>query len=172
MDLVVVILRLIHIVCGVFWAGTLMFVAIFLEPSVRAAGPNGASVMKGLLDRGYLTVMPVVAGLTILSGIDLMRRASGGFAGAWFASRLGLTLTIGAVAALIAFIIGVGVMRPAVLRVGRLLGAANDVSDASTKESYMKQVAALRRRTMLAGRWVAAFLAVSVVTMAVARYLG
>ncbi len=171
MDVAAVILRLIHIVCGVFWAGALLFVAIFLEPSVREAGPKGASVMQGIVRRGFLTVTPVVAGLTILSGIDLMRRVSGGFTPGWFGTPSGLTLTVGAAAAFIGFGIGVGVMRPSVLRVGRLVKAAEEATDTSTKEGLLAQVGMLRRRTMLAGRWVAALLTLSVVTMAIARYL-
>ena len=33
------VLRLVHIVFGVFWVGAAFFLAMFLEPSIRAAGP-------------------------------------------------------------------------------------------------------------------------------------
>lgn len=172
MDVGVVVLRLIHISCGVFWAGTLVFVALFLEPSVREAGPNGASVMQGLMRRRFLTVMPIVAALTILSGIDLLRRASAGFAGAWFGSPQGVTLTAGAVAAVVAFAIGLGIMRPAVLRVGKLVQEAQHAADLSVKGALQAQVEGLRRRARRGGRWVAVLLTVAVITMAAARYLG
>ncbi len=51
MDLEMVAMRLIHIGLGVFWAGAIFFIVLFLEPSVRAAGPDGARVMQGLQQR-------------------------------------------------------------------------------------------------------------------------
>lgn len=168
----IVWLRLIHIVCGVYWAGTLIFVATMLEPSVRAAGPAGGGVMAALIHRRFLTTTPIVAALTILSGIDLMRRVSAGFEAAWFSSSVGATLTTGAVAAVIAFIIGVGIMRPAALRVGQLAQKAPGATDAAAAEELQSAMAMLRQRSALAGRAVAALLTVTVAAMAVARYLG
>jgi len=165
-------LRLIHILCGVFWAGTLIFIPVFLEPSVREAGPGGAGVMKALMRRRFLNIMPVVAGLTILSGVDLMRRASGGFAPAWFTAPYGVTLTVGSAAALIAFVIGVGIMRPTTLRVARLAGGLSETGDPAAKEAQQLTIGALQRRSRLAGRWVAVWLTVAVASMAIARYVG
>ncbi|MGH8622284.1 MAG: hypothetical protein ACRET3_09115, partial [Burkholderiales bacterium] len=82
-------LRLVHVVLGMFWAGTLIFVATFLNPAVRAAGPEGAPVMQRLQERGLLSVMPVVAALTILSGLALYWRLSGGLEPVWVRSRMG-----------------------------------------------------------------------------------
>jgi hypothetical protein len=171
MDVTVVLLRLIHILTGVFWAGTLIFFVTFLEPSVRDAGPGGAGVMQGLMRRHYLNIMPIIAGLTILSGADLMRRVSGGFAAEWFGSPLGMTLSVGSGAALVAFVIGVGVMRPAALRVGRLAKAAAETTEPAMQEARQAEIHGLRRRSMLAARWVAAMLTGAVACMAVARYV-
>jgi hypothetical protein len=166
-----ILLRLIHVLCGVFWAGTLLFVVTFLEPSVRAAGPDGARVMQAMLKRHYLMVMPLVAGLTILSGLDLLRRVSGGFSPVWFASGPGITLTIGSVASLIAFGIGMFIMRPANLQAGSLSQQAT-AAQGPERESILSRAQALRRRGTVSARWVAVLLALAVATMAVARYIG
>jgi len=118
MDVTVILLRLVHVLCGVFWAGALMFVVLFLEPSIRASGPEGAKVMRALIQRKYLNVIPIVGVLTILSGLWLMWIFSGGFAAAWFRSGAGMVLTLGSVTAFVAFMIGVHVLRPTVLRIG------------------------------------------------------
>ena len=65
------ILRLLHILTGVFWAGTIFFMVSYLEPSARAAGPDAAKVMGNIQKRGLMTVLPIMALLTILSGEDL-----------------------------------------------------------------------------------------------------
>lgn len=166
----VVLLRLVHILCGVYWAGALIFIATMLEPSIRAAGESGAGVMPALVHRRFLTIMPIIAALTILSGIDLMRRDSAGFSSEWFSSPLGATLTVGAALALVAFVIGVGVMRPTVLRMGRLAREAAQTPDGGG-EARQAEIAVLRRRSVLSGRAVAALLAATVIAMAIARYM-
>ncbi len=170
MDLEMVAMRLIHIGLGVFWAGAIFFIVLFLEPSVRAAGPDGGRVMQGIQQRKLLTILPVAAALTILSGIALYWRASVGFNADWMASRVGVSLTMGAVAAIVAFLIGVFVMRASTLEAGRLAAKAQQ-SEGDVQAALMTQVQALRVRDRTSARWVAALLAVAVATMAVARYL-
>ena len=68
MDPLLVMLRLLHVGLGVFWAGTIFFIVLYLEPSVRAAGPAGGAVMQGLQERRLMTVLPVVALLTLVTG--------------------------------------------------------------------------------------------------------
>jgi uncharacterized membrane protein len=171
MNAVVVLLRIIHIVCGVYWAGTLFFLATLLQPSVAEAGPEGGKVVQILMRRRFLEIVPIMALLTILSGVELYRQVSGGFSMAWISTRGGTTLTIGAVAALVAFTIGMSVLRPAAKRTGPLAQAAMQLPEGPERDEKMAEVQALRRRGALGGRWVAALLAVAVIGMAVARYV-
>jgi hypothetical protein len=166
-----VVLRLVHIFGGVFWAGTMIFIAILLEPSIRENGPDGGKVMTSLMRRGLLNIMPIVAILVILTGIELVRRASGGFAAEWFASPTGRALSLGMASAIVAFLFGVLVMRPAALKVAALSQSAAQLPAGAEKDGAMARIQALRGRTRLGGRIVATLLAISVVTMAVARYL-
>lgn len=171
MDPMMVLLRLLHIVLGVYWVGAIVFTALYLEPSVRAVGPPGGQVMAQLVKRGHLNVMPIVALITILTGIELYRRVSAGFQPAWIGSPRGMTLTVGAVTAIVAFAIGVFVMRASSLKAIALNQAAQQVSEGSDRESALAQVQRMRRRATLSLRWVAGLLGVSVAAMAVARYL-
>ena len=164
------LLRILHIVAGVYWAGAVFFFVTFLEPSLRDTGPDGGKVMGAMIRRGYMTAMPIMALITILSGIDLMRRVSGNFAGEWFATRPGMTLSTGAVAAVLALLIGVVVMRPTAVRIGALAAEAQGL-DGPARESRMAEAGALRDRARVVGRGVALLLVVSVVAMAAARYL-
>lgn len=164
-------LRLLHIVLGVFWAGTLIFIATFLNPAVRAAGPDGGRVMLRLQERGLLNIMPVVAAFTILSGLALYWRVSGGLQDVWVASRLGIAFAIGGVASIVAFVIGVFVMRSAALRVATLVPGLEQLPEGPARQARQAEIQLLRQRAAAATRWVAGFLAIAVVTMAVARYL-
>ena len=171
MDVLMVVMRLAHILLGVFWAGTFFFVVLFLEPSVRAAGPDGAKVMQGIMQRRFMTVMSVVASLTILSGLYMYDRVSGHMADGWVSTGLGMSLTIGAVASIVAFIIGLTVMRPATLAAGALMAQVSNDPNSASNEDKMAQVEALRLKARRGAKSVAHLLAVAVVTMAVARYL-
>ena len=146
MDPMMVLLRLLHVALGVYWAGTLIFTALYLEPSVRAAGPPGGQVMAQLIRRGHLNAMPAVALLTILAGIELYRRASAGFHPDWITSRQGMALTIGAATAILAFVIGVFVMRATSLRVVALVGAAQEVPEGPQRDSKLAEIQPLRRQ--------------------------
>lgn len=171
MDALMIVLRLLHVVLGVFWAGALFFLAWFLIPSVRDAGPDGAKVVQALQQRGFMNIVPAAALLTILSGVGLMWRVSAGFQPAWSRSPTGMALGIGAVAAIIGFGIGAGVMRPATLKAGALTQTLAQLTDASARATRTAEIQALRMRSARAARWVALFLMIAVATMAVARYL-
>ncbi|HTR21043.1 MAG TPA: hypothetical protein VMH88_09345 [Gemmatimonadales bacterium] len=154
-------LRLVHILLGVFWAGSLVFMAVFLEPSLRAAGPAGAPVMQQLAARRLLQIMPVVALVTILSGLRLMAIMSNGFTGEWMRSRSGTAYSVGAAAALLAFGMGILVMRPTMKRL-MLIGA--DPARASEAQ-------VLRLRSTRTGQIVAVLLTITAAAMAIGRYL-
>jgi hypothetical protein len=171
MDTTMVVLRLIHIFGGVFWAGTMIFVAVLLEPSIRENGPDGGKVQASLMRRGLLNIMPIVAILVMLTGIELVRRVSGGFTAEWFGSPTGRALSLGMASTIVAFLFGVLVMRPAATRLAALSQSAAQLPAGAEKESTMARIQALRGRTRLGGRIVASLLAISVVTMAIARYL-
>jgi hypothetical protein len=90
MNPLVAVLRLIHILVGVYWAGTIFFFVTFLEPSLRSLGPDGGKVMVRFFERGYLKLLPSVALVTILSGLWMLWIVSGEFDPAWMGSRVAL----------------------------------------------------------------------------------
>jgi len=148
--------RLIHIVVGVFWAGTIIFNAWLLAPTLRDLGPEGGKVMGGLAKRGMLTILPITGILTILSGFWLYWHASVGFSPDYMRSRPGMTYGLGMVATLIAFLIGILVVRPSIAK-------------AATAEPAVAQ--ALRQRAASSSVLVALLVSVTVICMAVGRYV-
>lgn len=169
MHLGMIILRILHIGLGVFWAGAMFFFVIWLEPSVRAIGPAGGALMAQLKQRGYLSWMPAIAAFTILSGLALYWLVGRGNP-TWMASPPAMTLGLGAVCAIVALIIGVSVMRPTALRV-LALGAAAMQADGPERDRLLAQMNPLRDRLRTAARWIAVLLALAVLAMATARYI-
>ena len=164
------VVRMLHILLGVFWAGTIFFLVIFLGPSLRAAGPDAAPVMRELLRRRFLDVIPVVAGLTILTGLILYWSLSGGMAAGWMRSPFGITLTVGGIASVLAFIIGVAGVRALTLRAAGMAAALASVPD-EERELIQAEIGRLRQRSASSARWVARLLIIAVAAMAVARYI-
>jgi len=162
MDVELIVLRLLHVAVGAFWVGSVLFVAIFLGPSVRAAGPAGGEVMRRLMERRFAQVIIIVAAVTVLSGLRLYWRMSSGFDPVWIGTPMGLCYTIGGIAAVIAFGIGLTVTLPAARRLGVVT---------KTIQGPTPELAALSKRMAIGARLTATLLAVTVILMAVARYV-
>jgi hypothetical protein len=171
MDLLVTVLRLVHIGSGVYWAGTIFFFVTFLQPTIQDLGPDGGKVMVKLFERGYLTILPVVATVTVISGFWLLWIVSAGFDPTWMGSRLGIALSTGGLLATAALIAGILVMRPAAQKIWAIARELPSISDAQVRADRMAQLARLRSRTSTSGRIIFGFLAGAVVLMAIARYV-
>jgi uncharacterized membrane protein len=157
MDWLMIVLRLIHVVGGALWVGMMFFMTFYLTPAIAEAGPaEGGKLMAALQKGRIMVVMPVIALLTIFSGLWLMMRVYGG-PGNLVASRMGMALNLGATAAIIAFLIGIIFMRPLMMRAM----TATDPAEAQK----------LRARGAMLGRVVARLLMFALANMAVARYL-
>jgi hypothetical protein len=81
-----------------------------------------------------------------------------------------MALGLGAVASIVAFVIGVSIMRPATLK-GALAQSLPRVTDPAARDMRQAEVQGLRARAADAANWVAALLGLAVAAMAVARYL-
>lgn len=171
MDPLLLALRLIHVVAGVLWVGFAVFVPFYLSPALAEAGPESARVMAALQRRGLTTVMPVLAVLTILAGLGLYWRASGGRLGEYFGTTPGLVLGLGGAAAILGFAIGMLLARPAMMRAAALSQSIAPGAPPEERARIAAAAGALRQRGTAAGRLVAVLLLVAAGAMAVARHL-
>jgi len=166
------VLRLVHILGGIFWLGSGLFTTFFLVPALGRVGPAAAGPVMGALQaRRLFTILPVVALLTILSGLRLFQIVSAGFAPAYLSSRTGQTFMWSGIAAVAAFLLSLLVARPAMVRVGQL-GATMASLPAEQRAARAAEMERLRRRSGLAGIVAMVLLIGAAAGMAVARYLG
>src|SRR5262249_26105918 len=71
-NFVLVLLRLIHIVAAVGWFGLASLMALYIAPSIVAAGETGYRYMKSLLmGTRIATAFPIMSGVAMLAGILL-----------------------------------------------------------------------------------------------------
>lgn len=170
MDVLMIILRLIHIFSGVFWAGSTFFLIGFLNPTIETAGPEGGRFMQRLIRQRPLTpALATAGGLTTLSGI-IMYWLLGGFTAAWFASGRGVALTIGGIAGIIALIIGGSFQGQATTRMSRLAQEIEAGGQPPT-QAQMAELQALRERLAQGSIWTTAALVIALIGMSAAQYL-
>src|SRR5262245_24878864 len=114
------LLRFLHIVSGVFWVGGSLFAARFIMPSLKAAGPAAGPVLAELGKRRIPTSMMGASLVNVASGIWLMTLVSGGAPGVWMGTPMGRTLGIGGGLAILAVIFGLAVVMPTNAKIARI----------------------------------------------------
>ena len=102
-----IVLRLIHIFSGIFWAGSVALLVWFILPAQLVLGRGAMPFMQELMMRRRLRVYVTIAMIvTLLSGLAMYARLAMTTHGQWAGSTPGKVLGIGALAAIIAGGIG------------------------------------------------------------------
>lgn len=171
MDAWLILLRIIHVGSAMTWFGGGILAGFFLQPTADALGKAGQPFMDHLVNRRRMGIFfPIVSGLSILSGAALFWRDSAGLSITWITSPTGLGFTIGAIAAIAAFVLGFILIGPGVAEQtavrNELAGGAGEPTEAQRQR--LKRAA---RRMQLANRIDLPLLLVAGLSMAVARYL-
>jgi len=171
-DASMVTLRVVHIVTGVVWVGSLFVVVVFVQPSAAALGPAGAPFMSELRRRRFVDVVFIDALFTIAAGSFLYWHDWHTYPsfGDWIGSNFGAALTVGALLAISAIIIAGLITRPTI---GRLVSLGTQVAESGGTPTPVLAagIGALQRRLVVAERASFALAVLAVAAMASARYI-
>jgi len=170
-DPLVIILRFIHVVAGAIWVGMVVFTAFFLMPAIQEVGPDGGKVMAAVQRRGLMTLLPILALSALISGIWLYIRAGAGMPAEFGRSPVGMAYGLGGLAGIVAWVLGVAVLRPSMLKAMALGQSLGPSASAEERQRVMGEAQRLRARAATSGRATAYLLLFAVTAMAVARYL-
>ncbi len=166
MNVLMIVLRLVHILSGVFWVGAGMVTYFFLSPAVAATGESGQKMMGYMITKERMTVrITVAAVLTVLAGGFLYWIDSGGLTSAWIGSPAGLGFAIGALFALVGLGTGMMVGRNAA-KLGKIAAAAQgkpSPEQIAEMQAAQKQMGNMSRISTIA-------LIIALACMATARY--
>jgi hypothetical protein len=164
---VILILRILHIFLGVFWAGSGIFLALFLGPAVKAAGPDGGKVMGRLSMSKWPIAISVSAVLTVLAGIALY------FANWVQASSTpaGIGFSIGGLFGILSLIVGGAIVGPTGAKVARLGQEIQSASGGPPPADKLAEMGKLQLRLERATNINAALLIIAVILMSISRYL-
>ena len=167
-QLLMIALRVLHIGGGIFWVGSVLFLNLFVLPAFQASGTDGAKMASMLMRGGRIQrVIIHSALLTIITGFLIYGRFIIITDGAWARTVPAMGYGVGAIAAVIAFLLGILINAPAAKRIQQL-GADRGGSLTAEQQNEM---ARLRDRMSTGSRFVLPLLIIAVISMAISRYL-
>ena len=162
-------LRLFHIVAGVFWVGAAAFGAFFVMPTARAAGPEGGRFVGRLMQR-MGPALGVAMLFTVVPGLIMYGQLSAGFNRAWAATPTGMALGAGALATILAIVVGIAVNAPTRTKMVAIRRSV-EAHGGTPSEGESVELARLQGRIERGAQVVAVLLLSAAAAMAVARYL-
>jgi hypothetical protein len=167
-----IVLRILHIGSGVFWVGTAWFFFGWIEPTTKAIGPQAGPFMHHVVRNRRVVKFIVTAGaINVAVGLVLYWRASAGLNSAWIGSGTGIGFTIGGLAAIVAWVLGLTVIGPTVERLDEA-GTAMATAGRPPTPDEVGRFHGLEARLHRAGQADSLLLATAVILMAASRYLG
>ncbi len=163
-DPLMVVLRIVHIVAGVFWAGSALFLAFILVPRLAALGPEVQRSVMGALTPVMGPALTVAAVLTIGAGSWMALKLRD--LDKWFDDGWGWAIFIGFVVSVAAFILG-AISGMTAARLSRA-GAA---MEGPPSPEQMAEMQGMARRLTVLGRATAILVLIAVGSMASARWI-
>jgi uncharacterized membrane protein len=166
----VLVFRLIHILGGIFWVGSVALFTLFVAPAAAEVGPGAGPLVANLVVKRRVVRFIVAAGATTIVAGGFMywhEWDAAGSLGAFLETDYGRALTSGAVLAVIAFAIGVSIVMPGVedaVRLGSRMAASNGAPGEG-----IERFQALQTRNRRASRTVLTLLVLSSAAMATAQ---
>jgi len=158
------LLRIIHIVAGVFWVGGTLIMTFFVVPTIGATAEAGQKFIGHLMGNlKFSQRMSAAAGSTILAGALLFwyRMSAPGWAG----TSVGIGFSIGALCAIVGFVFGILVGRTT--KAMAQLGAQ---IQGKPSDAQMTQIQTLRKQQTTYSYTASAFLILALIFMSIARY--
>jgi uncharacterized membrane protein len=162
--LLILLARVIHIAGGVIWVGAMFTMSRAVLPIASKHGSEGGTRWMGMVIRKLGPSSGIAGLLSIISGIYLMfvlhpHDTSPG----------GIVLMVGAAAALLAFIVGFFIGRPAGMKLAMLSEQA--ASQGTPSAEAAQQLAPLQTKATSSAKITLILLIVAVLAMAIFRYV-
>jgi len=160
-------LRILHVVFGIFWVGTVIFATFILLPQLKKLGPGiERPALKAILRVTSPTMM--VSSLIVLgTGIAMVVRARLPV-NTFFSTGWGLAMFIAFIAIVIAIIVGFSVLAPSGARMEKL---GRSIEGRQPTEDENAQMERLTRRITTADRFNFVLIIIAMITMPLSRFI-
>lgn len=164
-------IRLLHVLLAAVWLGGLALLVLFVLPADKEAGPAAAPLVGAIARRGLNAFMGAVGGITVLTGIYLYWRYTGGFAPELSATRSAMVFGAGGIAGIVAVILGGVLVARNIARMDERGGRAMTLPEGPERTALLAESAAAGDRALSGGRLVLALQAIALGCMAIGHYI-
>jgi len=107
------VLRFIHIIASVCWAGGGFIFFLFVEPTAKALAPSGMQFVQHMVvKRRFAIFMVISSTLTLLSGVLLLWQFAGRNLLGYVQTGPGLIFTIGSAVGILVYFVGMFGVNP------------------------------------------------------------
>lgn len=170
MNILWIVLRLLHILSGVFWVGAALMLTFFISPTVGATKEAGQGFMRHFMANTKFNLVMWTSAITaVVAGAILYWLDSDGFTSAWMHSGPGIGFGIAAGFAFLGLIVGIVQNRNS-NAMAQLGGQIQSQSSPPSPEQAAK-LQSLGKALATGGILNATFLILATIGMAIARYL-
>ncbi|MBI4286581.1 MAG: hypothetical protein HY670_11900 [Chloroflexi bacterium] len=162
------VLRMLHILFGIFVGGTYIFLVFILEPRLRRLGPSVQTPLMRALMPILTPVMATSFIIIIGTGIAMTLMAvPGAFSSLW-SSAWGWDITIGFLATIGILVVGFGLLTPTGIRLDKL---GRSITGRPPTPEEGRQLQALSERVTRLSQVNFIFVAIAIITMVIARFM-
>ena len=170
MNVLVIVLRILHIFSGIFWVGAALMLTFFISPTVNATKEAGQGFMRHFMGNTRFQLFMWASALTtVIAGTILYGINSSWFKPGWMMSGPGIGFGVAAFFAILGFIVGVfqGKNSSAMA----MLGGQIQAQGQPPSPEQAAQLQKLGKALATGGTLNAVFLILATIGMAIARYL-
>ena len=116
-----IILRLVHVIASVCWAGGGFIFFLFIEPTAKALAPTGMQFVEHMVTKRRFSIFMVISStLTLLSGALLLWQYASGRWLDYVSTGPGLGFTLGSVVGMIVYFIGMLGVNPRAVKMAKI----------------------------------------------------
>jgi len=162
------IVRLIHVVFGVFWVGSVLFTVLILKPRLARLGPAYEKPVMGAIMPRVVPAMFASAFIVFISGSIITFNMRAGDLGSLLTTGWGLMIFVGILATIGAMSVGLGGLTPTGIRMARISGELNGQPPNAAQAATL---ARLGRRLDRLERVDLVLVLIALATMPLARFV-
>lgn len=116
-----IVLRFVHVVASVCWAGGAFVFFLFVEPTAKKLAPTGMQFVQHMVTKRRFSIFMVISStLTVLSGALLLWQDASGQWLSWMQTGPGLGFTLGSVVGVAVYLIGMFGINPRAVKLAKI----------------------------------------------------
>jgi len=165
-----IVLRFVHVVASVCWAGGGFIFFLFVEPTAKALAPTGMQFVDHMVTKRRFSIFMVISStLTVLSGALLLwNYVSGQWLG-FVNTGPGLGFTLGSVVGVVVYLIGMFGVNPRAIKMSKI-GKEIETAGGPPTLTQAAELMKLDKEMSVLGLADFVLVALSLILMATARY--